>query len=53
MLDDFNKVSRAKLYDFEGLDPVGTLSSKFLEKCARRFLQAVAERRNLKGVHRS
>lgn len=53
VLDDFNKVSRSKLYDFEGLDPVGTLSSRFLEKCARRFLHAVAERRSLRGVSRS
>lgn len=53
VLDDFNKVSRAKLYDFEGLDPVGTLSSRFLEKCARQFLQAVAQRQTLKGVNRS
>lgn len=53
VLDDFNKVSRGKLYDFEGLDPVGRLSARFLEKCARRFLQAIAERRALKGVNRS
>ena len=53
VLDDFNKVSRDKLYDFEGLDPVGLLSTKFLEKCAGLFLQAVAERRPLKGVSRS
>ncbi|UVC07771.1 hypothetical protein IHQ71_21670 [Rhizobium sp. TH2] len=53
VLDDFNKVSRSKLYDFEGIDPVGTLSPKFMEKCARQFLQAVAERRPLKGVVRS
>lgn len=53
VLDDFNKVSRSKLYDFEGLDPVGALSARFLEKCARRFLQAIAERRPLKGVNRS
>ena len=53
VLDDYNKVSRSKLYDFEGLDPVGTLSPRFLEGCARRFLQAVAERRKLKGVSRS
>lgn len=53
VLDDFNKVSRDRLYDFEGLDPLGTLSSRFLEKCARRFLQAIAERRPLKGVSRS
>ena len=53
VLDDYNKVSRSKLYDFEGLDPVGTLSARFLETCARRFLQAIAERRKLKGVSRS
>jgi hypothetical protein len=53
VLDDFNKVSRSKLYDFEGLDPVGTLSPRFIEQCARRFLKAVAERRTLKGVGRS
>lgn len=53
VLDDYNKVSRSKLYDFEGLDPVGTLSAKFLETCARRFLQAIAERRGLKGVSRT
>ncbi|MDB5552541.1 MAG: hypothetical protein JWL86_2525 [Rhizobium sp.] len=53
VLDDFNKVRRDKLYDFEGLDPVGMLSTKFLEKCAGRFLKAIAERRPLKGVSRS
>lgn len=53
VLDDFNKVTRGKLYDFEGLEPVGTLSVRFLEQCARRFLQAVAERRPVKGVRRS
>lgn len=53
VLDDFNKVARSGLYDFDGLDSVGTLSARFLEACARRFLQAVAERRPLKGVTRS
>ena len=53
VLDDFNKVRRNKLYDFESLEPMGTLSARFLEKCARQFLQAVAERRKLKGVSRS
>lgn len=50
--DDYNKVSRSKLYDFEGVDPVGTLSLRFLEGCARQFLQAIAERRKLKGGSR-
>lgn len=25
VLDDFNKISRDRLYDFEGLDPLDTL----------------------------
>lgn len=53
VLDDYNKVTGSKLYDFEGLDPLGTLSARFLEQCARRLLEAVAERRTLKGVSRS
>jgi hypothetical protein len=53
VLDDFNKVARERLYDFEGLEPVGALSPKFLERCARRFLEAVAQRRPLRGVGRT
>jgi hypothetical protein len=52
VLDDCNKVAPDRLYDFDGLDPVGALSARFLETCARRFLQAVAERRPVRGVTR-
>lgn len=52
VLDDYNRVPADRPYDFDGLAPVGSLSPRFLERVARRFLTAVAERRPLRGTSR-
>ncbi|RST85067.1 hypothetical protein EJC49_17475 [Aquibium carbonis] len=52
VLDDYNRVRPDELYDFESTTPVGTFSSRFLEKVARRFLEAMRERRPIAGLSR-
>jgi hypothetical protein len=52
ILDDFNKVRPGEFYDFESLTPVGTFSTRFLEKVARRFLAAIQESRSIAGLTR-
>ncbi|WP_099863971.1 hypothetical protein [Pararhizobium haloflavum] len=52
ILDDFNKVRADELYDFESLTPVGSFSHRFLEKVARRFLDAMQQRHPIAGLTR-
>ncbi len=52
ILDDYNKVRMDELYDFESLTPVGSFSTRFLEKAARRFLTAMREKRPIVGLAR-
>ncbi|MEX0407675.1 hypothetical protein ABGN05_18610 [Aquibium sp. LZ166] len=49
ILDDYNRVRPDELYDFESLTPVGSFSTRFLEKVARRFLTAMRENRPIAG----
>lgn len=49
ILDDYNKVRPDELYDFESLTPVGSFSARFLEKVARRFIDALRENRSIAG----
>ncbi|UXN57717.1 hypothetical protein [Phyllobacterium zundukense] len=52
ILDDYNKVRTDELYDFESLTPVGSFSPRFLERVARRFLDAVRDSRPIAGLTR-
>src|SRR5690554_1811924 len=52
ILDDYNKVRAGEFYDFESLVPVGSFSTRFLEKVARRFLEAIQQKRCVAGVSR-
>lgn len=52
ILDEYNKVRADELFDFEGLEPVGSLSLKFLEKAARRLQEAMTDRKPVVGVMR-
>jgi hypothetical protein len=52
ILDDYNKVRVDELYDFESLTPVGSFSLRFLEKVARRFIEAVRDRHPIRGLSR-
>lgn len=52
ILDDYNRVRTDELYDFESLMPTGTFSTRFLEKVAKRFMDAMRERRPIAGLTR-
>ncbi|MET2832287.1 hypothetical protein [Mesorhizobium shangrilense] len=52
ILDDYNKVKLDELYDFESVTPVGSFSPRFLEKVARRFINAMRDRRPIAGLTR-
>lgn len=52
ILDDFNRVRPNELYDFESLTPEGSFSSIFVTELARRFREAVWEKRPIVGLTR-